>query len=87
MIKMYTQPNCRYCDIAKNYLLEQGETFQEIDILADQLERAYVVDAGFQTTPVLEIDGELVDGARIENIQNALYGDVFEEEFDAEEES
>ena len=86
MITVYTQPNCRYCDVAKKYLDNQGEEYSEVDVTKDALAKAYIVDAGYQTTPILDIDGELVDGANLKNIQDALYGDVFEEGFDEEEE-
>lgn len=86
MITVYTQPNCRYCDVAKKYLDSQEQDYTEIDVTKDALAKAYIVDAGFQTTPILDIDGELVDGANLKNIQDALFGDVFEEGFgDGEE--
>lgn len=86
MITIYTQPNCRYCDVAKKYLDSQGEEYSEVDVTKDALAYAYIVDAGFQTTPTLDIDGELIDGAKLKNIQDALYGDVFEEGFGDDEE-
>lgn len=79
MITIYTQPNCRYCDVAKAYLDGQEQDYSEVDVTKDELAKAYIIDAGFQTTPILDIDGELVDGSDLKNIQDALYGDVFQE--------
>lgn len=86
MITIYTQPDCRYCDVAKKYLDSQEQDYAEVDVTKDALAKAYIVDAGYQTTPTLDIDGELVDGANLKNIQDALYGDVWEEDFGDDEE-
>lgn len=86
MITIYTQPDCRYCDDAKKYLNSQEQDYAEVDVTKDALAKAYIVDAGYQVTPILDIDGELVPGAKLKDIQDALYGDLWEEDFGDDEE-
>ena len=61
-VTLYTQPDCRYCDLARRQLEERGETFVEVDVTrAPQHTRDAVarLSGGELVVPVLvEADGE-----------------------------
>jgi glutaredoxin 3 len=51
MIKVYSKPNCQYCDMAKQLLESKGVAYESIDITQDTDARQMLVDAGFRSVP------------------------------------
>lgn len=51
MIKVYSKPNCQFCDMAKQLLESKGVAYESIDISVDQEARQMLVDAGFRSVP------------------------------------
>ena len=51
MIKVYSKPNCQFCDMAKQLLESKGVTYESIDITEDPEARQLLVDAGFRSVP------------------------------------
>jgi glutaredoxin 3 len=51
MIKVYSKPNCQFCDMAKALLESKGVAFESVDISVDTEARQLLVDAGFRSVP------------------------------------
>jgi glutaredoxin 3 len=51
MIKVYSKPNCPYCDMAKQLLESKGVAFEAVDISVDSEARQMLMDAGFRSVP------------------------------------
>jgi glutaredoxin 3 len=51
MIKVYSKPNCQFCDMAKQLLESRGVAYESIDISVDPDARQMLVDAGFRSVP------------------------------------
>jgi glutaredoxin 3 len=51
MIKVYSKPNCQFCDMAKQLLESKGVAYESVDISVDQGARQMLMDAGFRSVP------------------------------------
>lgn len=51
MIKVYSKPNCQFCDMSKQLLESRGVAYESIDITQDPDARQMLVDAGFRSVP------------------------------------
>jgi glutaredoxin 3 len=51
MIKVYSKPNCQFCDMAKQLLESRGVAYEAIDISVDSAARQMLVDGGFRSVP------------------------------------
>ena len=51
MIKVYSKPNCQFCDMSKQLLESRGVAYESIDITLDSDARQMLVDAGFRSVP------------------------------------
>jgi glutaredoxin 3 len=51
MIKVYSKPNCQFCDMAKQLLESKGVAYESVDITEDPDARQMLVDAGFRSVP------------------------------------
>jgi glutaredoxin len=51
MIKVYSKPNCQFCDMSKQLLESRGVAYESIDITQDPEARQMLVDAGFRSVP------------------------------------
>lgn len=58
MITVYGQPNCMQCSMTKKVLTDEGIPFKEIDVSRDEKALEYVKSLGFESLPVVEIEGE-----------------------------
>lgn len=56
-VTLYTQPGCSPCVALKSRLRGLAIPFAEVDVTADPEALARVREAGFTTTPVVEIRG------------------------------
>ncbi|GFZ89605.1 glutaredoxin 3 [Elstera cyanobacteriorum] len=63
-IEMYIDPYCPYCAKAKRLLTAKGQTWAEIDVIADPKRRAEMRDraSGRNTVPQIFIDGQHIGG-------------------------
>lgn len=63
-IEMYIDPYCPYCAKAKRLLTTKGQTWAEIDVIADPKRRAEMRDraSGRNTVPQIFIDGQHIGG-------------------------
>lgn len=63
MIKVYSTPTCVYCKTLKEYLLDNGHKFEDIDVSKDEKElQKMIKDSGQMGVPVVDIDGEIIVG-------------------------
>lgn len=73
MVKIYSTPTCPYCQLAKQFLKENGIEFEEIDVSADQAAAEEMVNKSGQLgVPVLEINGTIIIGFNKAKILEAL---------------
>lgn len=73
MVKLFITPTCPYCFTLKEFLKENKVSFEEIDVSRDEKARDYMVEkTGKMEVPVVEINGEIVEGFDKEKISNLL---------------
>jgi len=62
-VEVYTTPMCPYCVAAKRLLDERRIPYSEVDVAADAVLRAAVVErSGRRTVPQIFIDGQSIGG-------------------------
>lgn len=62
-VKVYTTATCPWCRVAKKYLDERGETYQEVNVGLDQGAAEEMVRvSGQYGVPVITVDGQVVIG-------------------------
>jgi glutaredoxin-like YruB-family protein len=72
-IVIYTTPTCGYCHQVKNYLARRGVSYVERDLSRDPSAAQEIVRmTGQQGVPVTVIDGQVVLGANMPQIDQLL---------------
>ncbi|HLD00800.1 MAG TPA: glutaredoxin domain-containing protein [Candidatus Nanoarchaeia archaeon] len=62
-IKIYTNPNCSWCQKAKAWFKKKKQSFQELDLDESDTYRDEILEKTRQlATPVIDIDGEIIVG-------------------------
>lgn len=62
-LTIYTKPGCQYCAAAKQYLNEQGITYNEVDITLNEDKADWLRNQGFKSLPVIFAgDHPLING-------------------------
>lgn len=63
-IEIYTSPLCGYCHAAKRLLQAKGQSFAEVNVLAQPARRAEMTQRanGRRTVPQIFIDGRHIGG-------------------------
>lgn len=61
-MKLYTKTVCPKCMLVKSELTVAGlaDKFETINIDHDETAKEKIINAGFMSVPILEIDGELL---------------------------
>ena len=73
MIKIYSTQTCPYCEMAKEYLNEQGIEYKNFDVANDEEARKEMVEkSGQMGVPVIDIDGKIIVGFNKPEIEKAL---------------
>ena len=73
MVKIYTMPTCSWCDKAKEYLLDMGVDFEELNVADDMEARDVMLKKTKQmSVPVIEINDEFIIGFNEEKINELL---------------
>lgn len=57
-ITVYSKPNCMQCDFTKKYLDDKGINYATLDVFSDEAALNRIKSMGFQSLPVVEVDGE-----------------------------
>jgi len=60
MIRLYTKPNCPYCDQAKAWLTKNDIAFEAVDINNDRDAKDFLVSSGHKTVPQIYLGTELL---------------------------
>jgi len=72
-VKVYSTPTCPFCQRAKEFLVEHGISFDDVDVSADTaIVKAFIAKTGQTGVPVLEIGETLIFGFDKEKIKAAL---------------
>lgn len=61
-----------FCNQAKEYLSQRKVDFQDRDIMRDPIALGELKKLGYMTTPVIQINGEVIVGFDQEKIDGAL---------------
>lgn len=73
MIKIYSTQTCPYCEMAKEYLDEQGIKYENYDVAGDETARKEMVEkSGQMGVPVIDIDGKIIVGFNKPEMDKAL---------------
>lgn len=72
-IKIYTQKDCPYCALLREYLAGRGISFTDIDVYADPMHAQEMVKISGQLgVPVMDVDGKIVIGWDRRTVEEAL---------------
>ena len=73
LVKVYSTPTCPYCIRAKQFLVDNKISFENIDVSKNQKAiQEMISKSGQMGVPVLDIDGEIIIGFDQDKIKNAL---------------
>jgi len=72
-VYVYSAPNCPYCQMAKEYLLENEIEFEDIDVSKSRQGALDMIQKSGQTgVPVIDIDGNVIIGYDLPRIRKYL---------------
>lgn len=57
-VTVYSKPNCMQCDFTKKFLDDNDVAYQVINVYEDETALNKIKEMGFQSLPVVEIEGE-----------------------------
>lgn len=69
---LYTQPNCRPCQAAKDFLSQKGITFVVKDVVSDEEAQRELIALGSRSTPTVRIGNQVMIGFSPAKILKAL---------------
>ena len=70
---IYSMPTCKFCSMAKEYLLNKGVEFVDYDVSQNREKAAEMVNkSGKSGVPQLEINGRIIVGFSPQLIDDAL---------------
>jgi glutaredoxin-like YruB-family protein len=73
VVRVYSTPTCPWCKKVKGFLAENGITYQDFNVAADNEARDEMIKkSGQMGVPVLEIDGDIVIGFNQEQLKEKL---------------
>lgn len=58
MITVYSKSNCMQCEFTKKHLRDNNIPFKEVNVYEDEKALNHVKELGFQSMPVVEIQGQ-----------------------------
>jgi len=72
-VKIYSTQTCPWCVRAKEWFKEKGIPFKEVNVAEDHKEAEEMVKkSGQMGVPVIEIDGKIIVGFNLPEIEKAL---------------
>ena len=72
-VKIYSTPECLWCNKAKDFFKEKKIKFEEIDVSENQKAAEEMVDKSKQQgVPVIEVDGNIIVGFKEEKLKKIL---------------
>lgn len=69
---VYSTPLCGPCERLKGHLRAAGISFIVKDVLLDEEAAEFLESRNIRTTPVLSVDGELVEGYQPEKVDELI---------------
>lgn len=71
-VVVYSSNTCAYCHDAKDYLKSLGVEYTEKNVSTDKEARKELMKKGFMGVPVIEIDGETIQGFDKDRLDDLL---------------
>lgn len=72
-VRLFVTPACPYCFTLKGFLKENNIEFEEIDVSKDEKAKEEMIKkSGKMEVPVVEIDGQIIQGFDKEKICKLL---------------
>ncbi len=72
-VKLYSAPFCPYCKMARDFLMQHGVEFEEINVQEDPERALEMIRKSGQTgVPVIDIDGKIIVGFDRQKLIEAL---------------
>ncbi len=72
-VKIYSTPACPWCVRAKEWFEENDIPFEEVDVANDRAAAEEMIKKSGQTgVPVIDIDGKIIVGFNLQEIEKAL---------------
>lgn len=72
-IKIYTTPQCGYCQLAKDYFRSKGLIYEEYDVVRNVEKRKEMMSkTGQMVVPVISIGGQFIVGFNRSKINQLL---------------
>lgn len=71
-IKIYTLPNCGYCQQVKKHLSKKGVEFEEIIVTQSQDAKKFMKERGYTGVPITVIGTEEVTGLNFDKIDSLI---------------
>lgn len=57
-ITIYSKPGCVQCDFTKSFLTDLNVPYESVDVMQDEAALEHVRSLGFQSLPVVEVEGQ-----------------------------
>lgn len=71
-IVFYTTPTCPYCKLVREFLKEQGQTWEEVEVTTGASFGEMQRISGQMAVPVIDIDGKIIVGWNKQALKEAL---------------
>ena len=71
-VRIYTLPGCSYCRQVKEFLADNGISYEEIDLDSDMQGQAFMDSRGYTALPVTVIGSHEISGFRLDKIKELL---------------
>ena len=72
-VRLFTSPNCVYCNLAKEFFKKNKIEFQAIDVSEDEKALQEMIDkSGQMGVPVIEVDSKILLGFNERELKKAL---------------
>jgi glutaredoxin 3 len=72
-VKLYSAPFCPYCKMARDFLVQHGVKFEEINVQEDPAGALEMIRKSGQTgVPVIDVDGRIIVGFDRQKLAEAL---------------
>lgn len=69
---VYTQPGCRFCEMAKEFLSTHGIPYVERDVSVDEAAVHELRRLGTLAIPTIILNGRVIVGFNVEQLSEAL---------------
>ncbi len=72
-VKIYSTPQCVFCNKYKEFFKENNIEYEDVNVAADhEAAHEMLEKSGQFSTPVLDIDGEIIAGYDLKKVKKLL---------------